>query len=186
MERCRIADKLALVPTPEGLLALLAGTEDPHLDVEEVCIRNLGRLADPATLPVLIEGMIKAIEGHSRLSVRHLKTALVQFPLEEVDALRADPPSWETDARALEAVHRRSAPRALKVLPLATDEDSGPKTATETKGHLLHRGHHGDALDLIQQLLRNIVMDIQNFPHNHGALLQPFFFLALGVGQGGY
>ena len=88
MERCRVANKLALVPTPEGLLALLAGTEDPHLDVEEVCIRNLGRLADPATLPVLLEGMIKVIEGRSRLSVRHLKTALVQFPLEEVDALR--------------------------------------------------------------------------------------------------
>ena len=88
IERCRVADKLTLVPTPEGLLALLAGTEDLHMDVREVCIRDLGRLADPVTLPVLIEELIEVIEGRSGLSVRHLKIALVQFPLEEVDALR--------------------------------------------------------------------------------------------------
>ncbi len=86
--RCLAADKLTKVPTPEGLLALLAGTEDPHLDVEEVCIRNLGRLGDSATLPVLIEALVKVLEGRSRQSVRNLKTALVQFHLEDVDAFR--------------------------------------------------------------------------------------------------
>lgn len=88
VQRCLAADKLVRVPTPEGLLALLAATQDPHLDVEEVCIRNLGRMADPATLPVLIENLIDVLEGRSRQSIRNLKTSLVLFPLEEIDAFR--------------------------------------------------------------------------------------------------
>jgi len=88
LERCRAAERLARIPTPGGLLALLAGTADSHLEVREVCVRNLGRLADPATLPVLIAELIEVLEGRSRLSVRTLKTALVQFPLEEADAFR--------------------------------------------------------------------------------------------------
>jgi len=95
--RAMAADRLARVPTPEGLLALLVATQDPHLDVKEVSIRNLGRLADPVTMPVLIECLVDVIEGRSPISVRSIKTALVQFPLEEIDGLRP----------ALEHAHRR-------------------------------------------------------------------------------
>lgn len=97
VERCLAADKLARVPTPQGLMALLVGTQDPHLDVEEVCIRNLGRLGDAVTIPVLVEDLIDVVEGRSRISVRSIKTALVKFPLEEIDAL----------GPALEHRHRR-------------------------------------------------------------------------------
>lgn len=97
MERCRSANKLSQVPTPEGLLAMLAATDDPHVDVKEVCVANLGRLGDPATLPVLVEELIKVLEGHSPLSIRVVKTALVSFQLEDVDAFLP----------ALEHPHRR-------------------------------------------------------------------------------
>ncbi|OFW10766.1 MAG: hypothetical protein A3G20_01860 [Acidobacteria bacterium RIFCSPLOWO2_12_FULL_59_11] len=86
MTRCKAANKLARVPTPEGIQALVVGIADPHPEVREICFRHLGNLADPATLPVLIEELIRVIEGSSPLSVRDMKTALVQFPLEEVGA----------------------------------------------------------------------------------------------------
>ena len=86
VERCRAADKLGQVPTPQGMWALLAGATDPHADVQEICLRYLGQLADPATLPVLIEELIKIIEGRSPHSVRNIKTALVQFSIEDVGA----------------------------------------------------------------------------------------------------
>ncbi|MBI4465293.1 MAG: HEAT repeat domain-containing protein [Acidobacteria bacterium] len=95
--RCMAANKLARVPTPEGLRALVAGIEDPHPEVQEICFRHLGNLADPATLPVLIEKLIGVIEGKSPLSVRDVKTALVHFLLEDVGALH----------KALEHSHRR-------------------------------------------------------------------------------
>jgi HEAT repeat protein len=86
VERCRAADKLGQIPTPQGMWALLVGATDPHPEVQEVCLRHLGQLADPATLPVLIEELIDVIEGRSEQSVRNIKTALVQFRLEDVGA----------------------------------------------------------------------------------------------------
>ncbi|MGH9782966.1 MAG: HEAT repeat domain-containing protein [Terriglobia bacterium] len=85
-ERCRAADKLGQIPTPQGMWALLVGATDPHPEVQEVCLRHLGQLADPATLPVLIEELIEVLEGRSAQSVRNIKTALVQFRLEDVGA----------------------------------------------------------------------------------------------------
>jgi HEAT repeat protein len=82
--RCRAADKLGQVPSPEGVWAMLVGTSDPHPEVQEICLRYLGQLADPATLPILIEELIAVIEGRSTQSVRNIKTALVQFSLEDV------------------------------------------------------------------------------------------------------
>lgn len=88
MERCMAAKRLSQVPTPEGMIALLAGTDDPDGEVREVCVRKLGQLADPATLPVLIEELIQVLEGKSPLSVRTLKSALIMFALDEMDAFR--------------------------------------------------------------------------------------------------
>lgn len=84
VKRCRAADRLGQIPTPQGMWALLVGATDPHPEVQEVCLRYLGLLADPATLPVLIEELIDVIEGRSSQSVRNIKTALVQFSLEDV------------------------------------------------------------------------------------------------------
>lgn len=84
VERCRAADKLGQIPTPQGMWALLVGATDPHPEVQEVCLRYLGQLADPATLPVLIEELIDVIEGRSAQSVRNIKTSLVRFSLEDV------------------------------------------------------------------------------------------------------
>ena len=95
--RCIAADKLARVPTPEGMWALIAGATDPHPEVQEICFRHLGNLADPVTLPILIEELIRVIEGTSPLSVRDIKSAFVQFSLKEIGALR----------KALEHPHRR-------------------------------------------------------------------------------
>ncbi|MBI4443302.1 MAG: hypothetical protein HY649_08010 [Acidobacteria bacterium] len=95
--RCLAADKLARVPTPEGMRALIAATADPHPEVREICFRQLGNLAAPATLPILIEELIRVVEGTSPLSVRAIKAALVQFPLKEVGAFR----------KAIEHPHRR-------------------------------------------------------------------------------
>ena len=88
MVRCPAASKLALIPTPEGLLALIAALGDKHRDVQEVCLRNLGQLGDPAVLPVLVEEMIEVVEGRSQQSLRNVKTSLVQFSLDHVGALR--------------------------------------------------------------------------------------------------
>jgi len=84
--RCRAADKLGQIPTPQGMWALLVGATDPHPEVQEVCLRYLGQLRDPATLPALLEELIHVIEGSSPQSVRNVKTALVQFSLEDVGA----------------------------------------------------------------------------------------------------
>ena len=97
VERCRAADKLGQIPTPEGLWALLVGTTDPHPEVQEICLRYAGQLADPATLPILIEELIAVVEGRSSQSVRNIKTALVQFSLEDVGAF----------GKALQHPHRR-------------------------------------------------------------------------------
>jgi HEAT repeat protein len=70
------------------MIALLAGTDDPDREVREVCVRKLGQLADPATLPVLVEELVQVLEGKSPLSVRTLKSALIQFDLDEMDAFR--------------------------------------------------------------------------------------------------
>ena len=86
VERCRAADKLGQIPTPQGMWAMLVGTTDSHPEVQEVCLRHLGQLADPATLPILIEELIAVIEGRSKQSVRNIKTALVQYSLEDVGA----------------------------------------------------------------------------------------------------
>ncbi len=88
LDRCMAAKRLSQVPTPEGVIALLAGTNDPHHEVREVCVSKLGQLGDPATLPVLIEELIQVLEGKSPLSVRILKAALVRFDLDDMDAFR--------------------------------------------------------------------------------------------------
>lgn len=85
--RCQAATRLALIPTPEGLLALIAGLGDPHRDVQEICLRYLGQIGDPVTIPVVAEELIKVLEQRSQQSVRNAKTALVQFSLEDVGAL---------------------------------------------------------------------------------------------------
>jgi len=86
VRRCKAADKLGEVPSPEGVWAMLVGTSDPHPEVQEICLRHLGQLADPATLPILIEELIAVIEGRSSQTVRNIKTSLVQFSLEDVGA----------------------------------------------------------------------------------------------------
>jgi len=88
LERSTAAERLGALPTPEGIAALLAATRDPHRDVEEVCVRNLGRLAHPIALPVLIESMILVLEGRSRLSIRTVETALLQYSLGDIEAFR--------------------------------------------------------------------------------------------------
>lgn len=85
MDRCIAASKLARVRTPEGVFAFVAGLSDPHVDVHEICIRSLGNTADPTILPVLMEELVNVLEGRSPISVRSIKTALCQFPLEAVD-----------------------------------------------------------------------------------------------------
>jgi len=86
VQRCRAADKLGQIPTPEGMWAMLAGATDPHAEVQEICLRYLGQLADPATVLILVETLIAVIEGRSAHSVRNIKTALVQYSLEDVGA----------------------------------------------------------------------------------------------------
>ena len=86
VRRCKASDKLGQVPSPEGVWAMLVGTSDPHPEVQEICLRHLGQLADPATLPILIEELIAVVEGRSKQSVRNIKTSLVQFSLEDVGA----------------------------------------------------------------------------------------------------
>ena len=86
VRRCKAADKLGEVPSPEGVWAMLVGTLDPHPEVQEICLRYLGKLGDPATLPILIEELISVIEGRSSQSVRNIKTSLIQFSLEDVRA----------------------------------------------------------------------------------------------------
>ena len=88
MARCLAVDKLAQVPTPEGIQALIAGTADRNEEVQQICVRHLGQLADPATLPLLVEILMEVIEGKRHLSVRNVKAALVRFPLEEIEVFR--------------------------------------------------------------------------------------------------
>lgn len=89
LKRCRAAQNLSGIPSVQGMFALLAGLTDPHRDVQELCVRKLGVLADPATLPILFGELIDVLEGRHRLSVRTLKSALVRFSLRDVDAFRA-------------------------------------------------------------------------------------------------
>jgi HEAT repeat protein len=88
LRRAGAAEKLAAIPTREGLIALLAGTRDPNRDVEEVCIRGLGRLAEPVALEVLIENLARVLEGDSRQSIRTLEMALLQYSLADLPGFR--------------------------------------------------------------------------------------------------
>ncbi len=83
--RCIAADKLARVPAPEGLCALVAGSADPHPEVREVCIRQLGNFADPACLPLLLEQLVYVLGSKARISVRNIKSALVRFSLQDLE-----------------------------------------------------------------------------------------------------
>lgn len=88
LARCQAAQKLSRVPSVDGMFALLAGLNDPHVDVQELCVRKMGALRDPATLPILIRELIEVLENRSRLSIRILKSALIRFPLEDTDTFR--------------------------------------------------------------------------------------------------
>jgi HEAT repeat protein len=127
MKRSIAANKLARVLTPEGMCALVAGLTDPHPDVQEICIRNLGNSADPAVLPVLLEELVKVLQGRSRISVRSVKTALCHFPLEAADGFLPILEGADRRARFLAAdVLREIADRRAAVQGLLNKNDFSP------------------------------------------------------------
>ena len=58
-------------------------------------------------------------------------------------------------------------------------------SAADAKGGLEHGRNHDDAFRLVEQVLRNVVGNFQNFIEHHAAILQPVCLLIGGNGSDG-
>ncbi|MBI1984185.1 MAG: HEAT repeat domain-containing protein [Acidobacteria bacterium] len=97
--RARSADYLGISQHRPSWSLLVRALEDPHSDVSSVAIRSLAAIQEPDSFSALVERMHAVVLKPSpRLSLRTIKTALVNFPLKQATALA---PSLEHSNRRI-------------------------------------------------------------------------------------
>ncbi len=80
--RARSAERFGLIRHAPSWQALVRALDDPHPDVRGAAARALGAIAEPQSFPALVERLEAVVLTPSAgLSVRHIKAALVGFPL---------------------------------------------------------------------------------------------------------
>jgi HEAT repeat protein len=86
--RAKAADYLGLVQHGPSWPLLVKALEDPHPDVQGVAVRSLAAIQEPASFGPLLERLHEIVlKPAARLSLRTVKTALVNFPLKQAPDL---------------------------------------------------------------------------------------------------
>src|ERR1039457_3511966 len=73
----------------------------------------------------------------------------------------------KSDADAFERIQGRGSPFAFVVFTAAADHHAPSVAAADPKCSFFHGGQDDQAFGLVQQILRKVVGDIQNFFQNH-------------------
>src|SRR5579864_1275303 len=89
----------------------------------------------------------------------------------------------KSDADALKRVECRSAPLALVMFAAAAGHHAAAVAATDSECTLLDRREHDDALGLVEQILRNIVRDIEDFLQNFARVFHAIDFALVVDGE---
>lgn len=84
LARALAAENLGRVRVERAVPSLLAALDDPHVDVRNVAIRSLGQIREVKSLPSLLRVLEEVIKAQQEVSLRTIKSALVQFPLSAV------------------------------------------------------------------------------------------------------
>jgi HEAT repeat protein len=81
--RSKSAENLGLIRHEASWPLLVKALEDPNPDLQVVAVRALAAIQHPGSFPALVEQLHKAVVGAGPvLSVRTIKSALVNFPLQ--------------------------------------------------------------------------------------------------------
>src|SRR6266849_202346 len=82
----------------------------------------------------------------------------------------------QTDATAFQRVHGWRTPGTGEVLAGAADHRATAVAAANNKRGFQHRRHHDDATGLVEQVLRNVVRDIEDFLDDSSCVLKTILF----------
>src|SRR5580693_3183775 len=97
-----------------------------------------------------------------------MRPAPVHHQQNEIGSLPAD---LESNAATLERHHRWRAPRTSVVLARTASHRAASVASADDKRSLQYRRVKDDAFGLVQQILRNIIGDIQNFLQHRPAIV---------------
>jgi HEAT repeat protein len=79
-------DNLAQLSPDWALIFCIEGLQDPSMEVRAMAMRGLGKTKLRSALPHLFHEMAHCIEAQSDLSLRGIKTALIEFAIEDLPA----------------------------------------------------------------------------------------------------
>src|SRR6202030_2569443 len=101
-------------------------------------------------------------------------SAIVHDQKDEISGLAAD---LKSDAAAFQGHHRRSAPRAGEVLARAASHGATAIAATDNESGFQDGRVHDHAFGFVEQILRDVVGNIENFFEDESAVFQAVCFL---------
>src|SRR5262249_40523001 len=108
--------------------------------------------------------------------------ALVHHQQNEICGLTTQ---LEAEARSFERHHCWRAPRAVEVVAAAAGHGATAIASTDPNGGVDDGRHHDHACRFVEQVLRNIIGDIENFLHDHAGVLEPAFVFGFIVSTHG-
>ena len=112
---------------------------------------------------------------------QRIDATIVHHEQDDVSRFRAE---LQSEAAALERVHRRRAPRSVERSAGAAHHGAAAVAPADADRHLRHRRDHDDALGLLEQFLRDVVGDVEHLLHHGAAVLEAGVFLRLGAEHG--
>jgi hypothetical protein len=195
LPRARSAERLGLIEHAPSWRLLIRALEDIHPKVRSAAAFALGAIAEPQSFAALVERLQNIVLTHSNgLSVRHIKAALVCFPLRQaselVKLLKHSHPGVRVLAADVvrEMVVRSARAGGAEELPLLNPEDVAPELADLFLTRLVFDRNpdvRARAAPVIARLddpraawqLVNLLNDVQWFVRLHAAraLAQPRF-----------
>src|SRR5262249_42695834 len=97
-----------------------------------------------------------------------LDAAIVHDQNDEVGGFAAD---LKADAAAFERVHGGRPPRAAEAVAGAADHGAAAVAAADDERSLQYGRHDDDAARFVEQILRNVVRDVENFLHDDASVV---------------
>ena len=136
LPRAQSAERLGLIGHAPSWRLLVRALEDPHPEVRSAAAFALGAIAEPQSFPALVDRLRDIVLTPSAvLSLRHIKAALVCFPLRQaselVESLKHSHPRVRYLAADVvcEMVDRSRREGGAEELPLLNPEDLAPDLA---------------------------------------------------------
>ena len=88
LARAKAADNLGIIQHRPSWPLLVKALDDPHTDVQRVAVRSLAAIQEPDSFAPLVERLHSVVlRPATTLSLRTVKTALVNFPLKQAVGL---------------------------------------------------------------------------------------------------